>query len=165
LTPAQLAAAKTKLAALTTKPLGQPSETEGGWVLATTNLGTGPLLVRFNASVRAGAPNPEFPLRLAFTIPLANKNPGGLPDPQENDALATVEDVIRRRVGASSSGVHVLTVTNGEMKELVFYVTREADIGSIHKSIVDDVATHQVQRQAVMDPNWEIYFEFAPPID
>ena len=102
-----------------------------------------------------------FPIRLGFAIPLNRPNDGGLPDPAENEELNEVEDIIRREVEAKATGMHVLVLTTGVMREFVFYITDNVDIAAIHNAIRSAVSTHEVQCMAVTDPGWDAYTQFA----
>jgi hypothetical protein len=75
--------------------------------------------------------------------------------------LLEVEDVIIEEVGAKAQGIYVLVLTTGTMREFVFYIAGNADIGAIHEVIVDRVETHEVQCMAVEDPKWDAYKQFS----
>ena len=85
-----------------------------------------------------------------------------MPDPDENLQLVDVEDTIVREVASRTKRVFAVALTNGVMKEFVFYVSPGADIKSMHEAIQGLVSSHEVQCMAVTDPDWESYKEFAP---
>ena len=103
-----------------------------------------------------------LPIKLGFAIPLNSPNENGLPDPDENWQLNDVEDVILREVEAGTKGIHVLALTDGTMKEFVFYIPRGADIKKIHEKIQESVSTHDVQCMALEEPKWDSYRQFTP---
>jgi hypothetical protein len=115
------------------------------------------LIVRFNASAKDWTGHKELQVKLGFAIPLNNPHPGGLPDPEENQQLNDIEDIVRREVQAKTIGIHVLVLTTGTMREFVFYVAAGADIAAIHQAAQHAVGTHEVQCQAIMDPDWDAY--------
>lgn len=131
------------------------------WMLAETETDTGPVLVRINATAKNYLAQPELSVRLAFAMALKNSTGTGYPDPDENDRLSAVEDRIIAVVAAGAVGIHVLTLTDAKMKELVFYIQPGADIPVMHKELLRDVKTHKVQCMAVHDPDWETYRAFA----
>src|SRR5262252_2435291 len=92
-----------------------PPEHEQQWRVAQGELEDGPLLVRFNESARKLMGHPGLTIRLGFALPLNRPNEGGLPDPEENKALAAVEDLVVQRVLASAVGLHAMTLTTGIM--------------------------------------------------
>jgi hypothetical protein len=119
------------------------------------------LIARCNQSAKQWAGRPELPIRLGLAIPLRSPNPGGIISPEESQQLAPVEDAIVACVGARTSGVHVLTLTNGVMKEFVFYVPQGTDCAAIHAAAQGCVKTHDVQCLAREDPEWTVYRAFA----
>jgi hypothetical protein len=104
----------------------------------------------------------DLPVKLGFAIPLNHPNQEGLPDPEENAALAAIEDLISREVSSQTRGIHVLTLTMGMMKEFVFYIARGADIAKLHESIRNQVPSHDVQCEAIEETTWESYRAFTP---
>lgn len=136
-----------------------PLETQR-WAVAQVDVGGDPLIVRSNEAARELAGHPALPIKLGFAVPLNRPNEGGLPDGDENQQLAEVEDLIAARVLASAPGVHALTLTSGVMREVVFYVTPGLDIVGLHASVQESVPSHTVQCLAVEDPGWQSYLEF-----
>jgi len=75
--------------------------------------------------------------------------------------LNDIEVTILREVEAKAMGIHALVLTTGTMKEFVFYITDNVDVGSIHKAIQSAVSTHEIQCIAVKDPDWDAYKQFS----
>lgn len=138
-----------------------PVETQQ-WTVARANDGGQPLLVRINESVRRLAGHPGLPIKLGFAIPLNHPREGGLPDAQENEQLGAIEDLLVARVLRSGPGVFALALTNGVMKEYVFYVASGLDIAALHAEVQQRVSSHEVQCMAIEDPAWESYRDFSP---
>jgi len=120
----------------------------------------GPMMIRLNHSADAWAGHPSLPIKLAFAIPLLAPNPGGMPDPEENNSLADVEDVVKQAVNDTTFGLHVISNTTGIMKELIFYIPRDVDIKTLHESLDAAVPTHDVQCIAETEPKWPVYKSF-----
>jgi hypothetical protein len=139
-----------------------PSVDSQRWSVARADSGRGPVLVRSNDAARELRGHPALPIKLGFVVPLNRPNEGGLPDAEENEQLAAVEDLIATRVLAAGAGVHALTLTTGVMKEWVFYVATGLDIAGLHAEVQDSVSSHEVQCMAVQEPGWESYREFTP---
>ena len=121
-----------------------------------------PLFVRINESARELIGHPDYGIKLGFAIPMKSAAGTNLPDPAENEALSELEDRIIETVANGADGIHVLTLTNAAMKELVFYIKPGADIAAMHESLRRPDATHDVQCQAVWDREWEAFTDFLP---
>ncbi|MFN0093249.1 MAG: DUF695 domain-containing protein [Dehalococcoidia bacterium] len=86
----------------------------------------------------------------------------GLPDAAEYQQLRLVEDIVLREVAVRTRGVFGLTLTDGRMRELVFYVPPGADWGELHRAVQGQVVTHDVQCVAEPEPGWDAYDYFSP---
>ena len=78
------------------------SDASHHWGIAKAEYGGSPLLIRFNKSAEEWVGNAGLPIKLGFAIPLNLPNENGLPDPDENQQLNDVEDVILREVEAGT---------------------------------------------------------------
>lgn len=132
------------------------------WGVAQAGYDDSPLLIRFNETAKDWQGHPELPIKLGFAIPLNSPNEGGLPDPEENEQLNEIEDLITGEVGSRATGIHALVLTTGEMKEFVFYISPGADIKTMHETLMQVVSTHEVQCMAVNEPKWDTYQQFSP---
>ena len=139
-----------------------PSDGDERWGVARGEDDGAPFVVRFNETAGEWAGHPDLPIKLGFAVPLNCPNDGGLPDPAENLELFGIEDVIVRQVLSTVVGVHALTLTNGVMKEWVFYVAPGADIARLHEDVRRQVTSHDVQCMAVEERKWELYRAFVP---
>jgi hypothetical protein len=120
-----------------------------------------PLIVRLNDSAKRWLAHKSLGIKLGFAVPLNEPNEGGMPNPEENEQLNEVEDVVLEEVSAKAQGLYVLVLTTGTMREFVFYIAADADIGAIHEAIVERVSTHEVQCMAVEEPNWDSFKQFS----
>ncbi|MGN6546113.1 MAG: DUF695 domain-containing protein [Aureliella sp.] len=132
------------------------------WGVAQAGYDGATLIIRYNQTAKDWFRHPELPIKLGFAVPLKSPSANGLPDPDENDQLNAIEDIIRREVEARTRGLHALVLTTGTMKEFVFYISPDADIRSLHQTIRDAVPTHDVQCMAVREPKWDSYAQFSP---
>ncbi len=139
-----------------------PSVEVQRWSVGQTDDGGAPLLVRFNVTARELAEHPGLPIKVGFAVPLNRPNEGGLPDADENEQLLSVEDLIVAHVLAVGIGIHALTLTNGVMKEWVFYVAAGLDIAGLHAAVRERVSSHGVQCMADREPRWDTYRQFVP---
>lgn len=132
------------------------------WGVAESGFDSSPLIIRYNQSANEWVGHTDLPIKLGFAVPLNNPHENGLPDPDENELLSDIEDVIVREVGSRSRGLYVLALTIGGMKEFVFYIPRNVDIKAIHESIMALVESHEVQCIATIESRWDSYAEFVP---
>jgi len=139
-----------------------PPEDEHQWGVAQGGFEGEAVIARYNETAAGFAGHSELPIKLGFAIPFNKPNEGGLPDAEENAALDLIEDLIVRKVTAVTSGVYVLALTTGVMKEFVFYISPGADIAKLHEDIRDQAASHDVQCMAVEERKWESYRAFLP---
>ena len=131
------------------------------WSIAEAKGNGGQMIVRFNETARSWAKHPALDIRVGFAVPLKQANPDGLPDPEENQELSLVEDSILSHDRKLGPSVQVLAITTGTFKEFVFYVGNAAGIADVHKQIMSDVTSHEVQCVAERDPKWSVYDVFA----
>ncbi len=143
----------------------EPSSSENKnqkWVFAEAIYHGRPLLIRANSGVENMIGTEGFALKIGFAIPLRKPKENGLPSPSENEQLNAIEDIILREFALRSSGQHVLTLTTGLMREIVFYGPKETDFKAVQESVQRQISTHSVQVNALLEPNWESYRQFAP---
>lgn len=119
------------------------------------------MIVRFNETAKSWAKHPALDIRVGFAVPLKQANPDGLPVPEENQELSLVEDSILSQVRKLGPSIQVLAITTGTFKEFVFYVGNAAGIADVHKQIMSDVTSLEVQCVAERDPKWSVYDVFA----
>lgn len=141
--------------------LPAPDAADHRWTLAEGVYDDAPLLLRFNELAKNWVGHPGLPIKLGFAILLNDPNEGGLPDPDEFAVLGDIEDVIFEEVEAKTTGMLVMILTTGVMRELVYYIAPGSDIGAIHQAIQGRVTTHEVQCMAVNDPTWDAYTELV----
>lgn len=135
------------------------------WSVCEMEYGGLPLFLRINESARELIGHPDYGIKLGFAVQMLNSQDANVPDPAENDSLAKLEDRIIEVVFEGAEGIHVLTLTNAAMKELVFYIKEGANIGEMHESLKEFDSTHDVQCQAVWDHDWAAFTEFLPQDD
>ena len=132
------------------------------WMLGQMRLESGTLLVRLNETAKNYVAHPELGIKLGFAIPFNSEPVGGMPNPEENDVLNLFEDQVIETVASNAVGIHVLTLTAPHVKELVFYIAENADIGSMHEQLQATSASHEVQCMAVREPDWGTFLDYLP---
>lgn len=131
------------------------------WSVCETDHDGTLLFIRRNITAEEWIGHAELPIKLGFAVPLTSSNGYGLPNPDENEALNAVEDLIIRYLNTQTRGIHALVLTTGRMKEFVFYIPRNVDIHTIHENIRQSVPEHNVQCMAVNEPDWKSFQLFS----
>lgn len=121
-----------------------------------------PIFVRYNISAKDYIGSPKLSLKLGFAIPLMKPSIMGLPDPDENDDLDRIEDLIVKEIGKCCQGVFAMVLSTGKMKEYVFYINKCENIEATHKTIQMQISSHTVQYILVEEPDWKSYRVFSP---
>ena len=134
----------------------------GDWGIGTVELESGPLLVRYNASMERLADPSTFPIKIGMAVPFNDPNPGGMPNPDEAKQVQAVEDEILRQLGAVGPYAHALVLTTGVFREFVFYVPPDFDVKAVHEAIMAQVETHKVQCHAQPEPDWSTWRDWTP---
>lgn len=119
-----------------------------------------PMLVRINQTAKKWAANNTFDIRVGFAIPLNEVVPNGYPSASENKVLSVIETQIYELVKAKSVGLHVLTITTGRFKEIIFYFNNADEIEKIHNKINAKIKSHNIQCYGEIDTDWNVYFSF-----
>ncbi|WP_218933443.1 DUF695 domain-containing protein [Rubripirellula lacrimiformis] len=135
---------------------------KGKWTLRKVPLKRGTLLVSINEAAVPYVGNPKLGIKLGFAIPYNLPPDAGAPDPEENDDVSKLEDAICEIVAAQTTGIHVLTLTAPDAKELVFYVTEGVDVAQLHELARAKTDNYDVQCMAQRDPQWLSFQEFLP---
>ena len=143
------------------KPDPQAIFSEGTWQISQGESGGNPIAVRANTHLKPFAGDTERTIKIGFAVPLNSPNEGGPPDPDENEALAAVEDKIAGEVAAAGGSVQALAITTGTFKEFVFYAKPGLDIKAIHEKLMSEITSHEVQCYAQMEPDWATCKEFV----
>jgi hypothetical protein len=134
---------------------------DGQWRVSEGEYDGDPIIVRFNAILKPFAGKTDHNLKIGFAIPLNNPNPGGMPNPEENDQIAAIEDRINVALQEKGSVVPALVITMGTFKEFVFYAKPDLDVKSAHEQLMTEITSHEIQCIARIEENWETYKEWA----
>jgi hypothetical protein len=140
--------------------LAELSAHEHLWSVAQGVFDDQPILVRINTSVDKWIGHPDLNLKLGFALPLNNPNPGGFGTGEENLVLQEIEDLIYKLVEKRCTGLPVLVISNGVMKEFVFYIKPGPDLKQLHQDIQAQVQTHEVQCIGAIEQKWDSYMFF-----
>ncbi|WP_102795049.1 DUF695 domain-containing protein [Bowmanella denitrificans] len=130
------------------------------WSVLEASGETGPIIIRLNESAKEWAKHPDLNIRVGFAIPLKNPNPDGMPDPEENEKFAEIEDGITSLVLLTGPSIQVLAITTGTFKEFVFYIQNASGIENAHKQAIEKYPNYEVQCYGENDPKWVGYFQW-----
>jgi hypothetical protein len=145
------------------KKYGSLAELNAGddrWSVIQGRMDGDQILFRINETANKWVGHPEMNLKLGFAIPLNQPTPGGIGTPEENKVLLEIEDLICKTVEDRCTGIHVLAISDGRMKEFVFYIVPGQDLKQMHLEIQDKVKTHEVQCIGEIEKKWESYVYF-----
>ena len=134
---------------------------DGQWHLGQGEYEGDPIMVRINAALKPFAGQTDHTLKIGFAIPLNQPNPGGMPDPEENDQIGAYEDRITEVLQLKGSAVQALAITMGTFKEFVFYALPDMDVQAVHEQLMDEIESHEVQCIARIEEDWATYKEWA----
>jgi hypothetical protein len=141
-------------------PLAELNAKDDRWSVIHARLDDDEILLRINDTAKKWVGHPEMNLKLGFAIPLNQPRPGDLATAEENKVLQEIEDLIYDTVAKRCTGMPVLVITDGRMKEFVFYIVPGPDLKQIHLGIQDLVKTHEVQCIGVIEKKWDSYVYF-----
>ncbi len=144
------------------KDIASLSDIQQMWTIGKAQYREMPLIIRYNETAKEWLAHPELSIKLGFAISLNHKTKIGWPTLEENSLIDVVEDIICFEVFRNATGLQVLALTTGNMKELVFYISPGADVAKIHAKIQQQVSSHEIQCLAIKEPGWDSYKEFTP---
>ena len=140
---------------------GKPDlHSEDHWVLAEGEVDGQRLFVRTNAVLEHYIGDTDFTIKVGIVIPRQLKG-SGLPDPGEVGQLDSIEDMAYDSMGRFGDAIHALTLTNDQMREMVFYVKEGFDIQGFHEMLMAKVDTHKVQCMGTREPDRATYREWG----
>jgi hypothetical protein len=142
---------------------GNRFPTESKWSLLTGEDSGQPLVVRRNDSASDLLGSPAYRTRVGIALPFARPTETGLPDNDEAAELYQIEDAICDRMGADELALLVLTITGGNVKELVFYTRDPKKAQLAIDAVRTRVTSHEIQNYVEDDPEWDVYREFVQP--
>ncbi len=134
---------------------------DGSWRVAQGLIEEAPVILRVNDNLKPFVGKSDHTLKIGFAIPLNNPNPGGLPNPEENEQLGSIEDRITQVLREKGSVVEALAITMGTFKEFVFYARPSMPVQAIHEKLMGEIKTHEVQCYAEIEPKWDTYRQWA----
>lgn len=134
---------------------------ESRWSLLTAQDGDQPLVVRRNDSASELIGSAQYRTRVGVASPFKQPTENGMPEREESDQLYEIEDTLRTRLEADELALLVLTITGGNVKELVFYTRDRDKAGLTIDALRSEVTSHEVQNYLEDDPDWVVYREFC----
>jgi hypothetical protein len=84
-----------------------------------------------------------------------------MPEREESDQLYEIEDTLRTRLESDELALLVLTITGGNVKELVFYASDGSKAQLAIDAVRSEVTSHEIQNYLEDDPDWVVYREFC----
>jgi hypothetical protein len=81
-----------------------------------------PMIVRLNVGARAVAGSADWGIRVGVAIPLRRPRPDGLPDAEESEQLAAIEDALT--AASIQHALLVAVISTDGMREFLFYLRK-----------------------------------------
>ncbi len=131
------------------------------WNIMEGEYEDGPVLVRFNAALKPFAGKTDYKLKIGFAIPLNSPNPGGMPEPEENEQIGPIEDRILEVLQEKGAVVQALAITMGTFKEFVFYAKPGLNVKGAHEQLKAEIQSHEVQCYAETENDWATFKEYG----
>ncbi|MCB1187449.1 DUF695 domain-containing protein [bacterium] len=116
-----------------------------------------PVFIRSRQLAKGWVRHPELPIKLAFAIPYNNPRDGQIPEEAEWQQFNDIEDRLVEYVEGNIPCLYVMTITNFQMKEFVFYSVQGLDFAGLHKQAESLIPSHEVQCIAELEKRWESY--------
>ena len=143
-------------------PIGQLDDTNHKWSISTGKYKKEPMIVRLNETAKTWRRHPELFYRVGFAIPLTNPIPGDMPGDEEYTELNEIEDIICECIKGTGPSIHIATITNGRMRESVFYIQNAAAVPALHKTLKKRINSHDVQCYGEVDEKWKCFDDLQP---
>ena len=134
---------------------------ESKWSLLTAQDGDQPLVVRRNDSASELIGSPQYRTRVGVASPFKRPTENGMPEREESDQLYEIEDTLRTRLESDELALLVLTITGGNVKELVFYARDRGKAQLAIDAVRSEITSHDIQNYLEDDPDWAVYREFC----
>ena len=134
---------------------------ESQWSLLTAQDGDQPLVIRRNDSASELIGSPHYRTRVGVASPFTRPTENGMPEREESDQLYEIEDTLRTRLESDELALLVVTITGGNVKELVFYARDPEKAQLAIDAVRSEVTSHELQNYLEDDPDWVVYREFC----
>ncbi len=134
---------------------------ESKWSLLTAQDGDQALVVRRNDGASDLVGSPQFRTRVGVALPFNQPTENGFPEKGESEQLYAIEDALCKRLEANEAALLVVTITGGNVKELVFYARDRGKAQLAIDAVRSEITSHEIQNYLEDDPDWAVYQEFC----
>jgi len=127
-----------------------------GWVSHQRVSSEGPVAIAVDLALDGRAPLPDRPrlVRIRYRLKVARSD--GLPEANEAEALARVEDLLGAAL-APAGAVYAGRATAAGRREHLFYLAEGAEVGPALDPLAPQLADYALEVQAEEDAGWEAY--------
>ncbi len=132
----------------------------GSWYIGESTHQGRRMIVRKKEAESIQAHKKQLQVRLGVAVPFLAPDAHGMPGPEEQPALAKIEDLLCAEVERDDKGVHVLAITTAGMRELVFYVVDAPWAQGCVDRVRPQVPDYELQMYSQADPRWQVYSDF-----
>ncbi len=134
------------------------------WTLLEGQLDEKPIITRYKETLVGAVGHPDYPFQIGIAIPLLDPADNGLPALAEGQQLSAIEDLLVDTLEEKQEAVHVMTITFNNMREFVFYASREKPqyFEQKVKSVAEKITTkHHIQFMMQLDKQWDTFRKYS----
>lgn len=131
------------------------------WSIGMSERDGKPAIVRYNSGLAPAARHAAFRKRISITVPFTNPTGQGLPSPEEDQQLSSLEEELVRKMTDANESLFACVITGGGEREFVFYTSNEEAAAGKARRIAEGAERHRVRVAVQEDPDWTVYRDFA----
>jgi len=149
--------------AKTQKPASLQTTPISSWGHYFTSVDGALASVALDRSLRPKAPLPSRPQLLWVKLQLRSPKANGLSDRAEQQALADIEDELRRGLRAACRAVEAGRITTAGRRELYFYSADDGGFRDAVAAVMQKFSAYNFDMGSKADPDWRHYLDTLYP--
>ena len=131
------------------------------WLTAEKTYEGFPLFLRRPAALDIESLRPQLPNLAVLTHKFAKRKPNGLPAPDYNHGLATLDREIVSAFDIDRMGAPALVETYGGERNYYFYVALDTDASGIFSALARRYPEEKLSWSIRSDPGWDFIETYA----
>ena len=120
-----------------------------------------PIIIRINKGLQWMAGDSQYPYRIWIAIPLLDQQENGLPSPEENLLMHTMEDEVSSVFSNQDEAFLCLIITASWVKEFVLYSFTDQWVNEKIELLRWKFAQYIFQYYVQKDEWWDVYKEYV----
>ena len=130
---------------------------DGPWAISQGEHNGSVMIVRSNTGYAEFGSVPGYEHQVGIAVPLRAPEATGLPSPEENAELSTIEDTLCLALEEHAESLFAAVITTNGMREFVFYTRAPQEVRLRFGQLRDRITTHQLQLMIQPDKDWAVY--------